>query len=36
MFRRIFIWGGFPDYRKSIKTGGGAKNEVAPVVLLKV
>ena len=36
MFREIFYFSGLPDYRKSIKTGGGAKNEVAPVVLLKV
>jgi hypothetical protein len=36
MFRGIFYFSGLPDYRKSIKTGGGAKNEVAPVVLPEV
>jgi hypothetical protein len=36
MFRGIFYFPVLPDYRKSIKAGGGARNEVAPVVLLEV
>lgn len=36
MFRGIFYFSGSPDYRKGIKAGGGARNEVAPVVLPEV